>query len=133
MNEDFKINNIDKWTVKPNEDGYKSPIEMIAEDVNIKIENNIVEAVQNYDIKVDREELAKALAYDRDQYSKGFAAARKEYERPQGEWIAHITYFECSNCKHCYDYDYAEDIDPVTDLDFNFCPNCGAKMGGSEK
>ena len=25
MNENFKINNIDKWTVKPNEDGYKSP------------------------------------------------------------------------------------------------------------
>ena len=47
---------------------------------------------------------------------------------PQGEWITHITYFECSNCKHCYDYDYAEDIDPVTDLNFNFCPNCGACM-----
>ena len=69
MNEDFKINNIDKWTVKPNEDGYKSPIAMIVEDVNIKIENDIVKAVQNYDIKavqnydikVDREELAKAL------------------------------------------------------------------------
>lgn len=80
MNEDFKINNIDKWTVKPNEDGYKSPIAMVVEDVNIKIENDIIKAVQNYDIKVDREELAKALAYDRDQYSKGYAAARKEFE-----------------------------------------------------
>ena len=55
-------------------------------------------------------------------------------ERPQGEWIMHITYFECSNCKHCYDYDYAEDIDPITDLIFNFCPDCGASMkkGGAE-
>ena len=26
MNENFKINNIDKWTVKPNEDGYTSPV-----------------------------------------------------------------------------------------------------------
>lgn len=69
MNEDFKINNIDKWTVKPNEDGYTSPIAMIVEDVNIKIENDIIKAVQNYDIKVDR-----------DQYSKGYAAARKEFE-----------------------------------------------------
>lgn len=65
MNENYKINNIDKWTVKPKEDGYTSPIAMIVEDVNIKIENDIVKAVQNYDIKVDREELAKALAYDR--------------------------------------------------------------------
>ena len=57
-----------------------------------------------------------------------------EEERPQGEWIIHITYFECSNCKHCYDYDYAEDIDPITDLIFNFCPDCGASMkkGGAE-
>ena len=52
-------------------------------------------------------------------------------QRPQGEWIKHITFFECSICKHCYEYDYAEDIDPVTDLDFYFCPNCGAKMGGN--
>ena len=57
-----------------------------------------------------------------------------EKKRPQGEWIKHITYFECSCCKNCYDYDYAEDIDPVTDLSFNFCANCGADMRkGSRK
>ena len=125
MNEDFKINNIDKWTVKPNEDGYKSPIEMIAEDVNIKIENDIVEAVQNYDIKVDREELAKALAYDRDQYSKGFAAARKEYERPQGEWTFNIKWqdYECNKCHEWTRKRHGELP--------NFCPNCGARMGGA--
>ena len=104
---------------------------MIAEDVNIKIENNIVEAVQNYDIKVDREELAKALAYDRDQYSKGFAAARKEYERPQGKWIKQygksyelktkegVLVGEFTKCPKCQ-YDKARGS--------NFCPNCGASM-----
>lgn len=50
--------------------------------------------------------------------------------RPKGKWIKHITYFECSTCKHCYDYDYAEDIDPETDLSFNFCPFCGSDMRG---
>lgn len=53
--------------------------------------------------------------------------------QPKGKWIKHITYFECSNCKHCYDYDYAEDIDPITDLNFNFCPFCGAKMKGGKQ
>ena len=56
------------------------------------------------------------------------AVAEKAVKRPQGEWITHITYFECSNCKHCFEYDYAEDIDPVTDLNFKFCPNCGVEM-----
>ena len=72
MDNNIKLNNIDKWTVKKKEDGYESPIKMIVEDVNIKIENDIVKAVQNYDINVDQEELRKALAYDRDQYNKGF-------------------------------------------------------------
>ena len=123
MNENFKINNIDKWTVKPNEDGYTSPIAMIVEDVNIKIENDIVKAVQNYDIKVDREELAKALAYDRDQYSKGFAEARKKYERPQGEWIKdNWGIFHCNYCMR-----------EKQQLFNNFCSNCGARMGGGEE
>ena len=142
MNEDFKINNIDKWTVKPKEDGYKSPIEMIVEDVNIKIENDIVKAVQNYDIKVDREELAKALAYDRDQYSKGFAEAREKYETPTAELIETELTEEyrqygfdlrvvCSRCgsENSY-FTFNEDYEPisVTYIRSRFCPECGAKM-----
>ena len=142
MNEDFKINNIDKWTVKPNEDGYKSPIAMVVEDVNIKIENDIVKAVQNYDIKVDREELAKALAYDRDQYSKGFAEARKKYETPTAEWIETELTEEyrqygfdlrvvCSRCgsENSY-FHFDEDYKPisVTYIRSRFCPDCGARM-----
>ena len=52
------------------------------------------------------------------------------HEKPIGVWMLHITYFECSMCRHCYDYDYAEDIDPKADLSFNYCPNCGTKMRG---
>jgi hypothetical protein len=125
MNEDIKINNIDKWTVKPNEDGYKSPIEMIVEDLNIKIENDIVKAIQNYDIKVDREELAKALAYDRDQYSKGFAEARKKYERPQGKLIDIGNTGACNFCSVCKEF--------ILSTHYNFCPNCGAQMVRGEK
>lgn len=134
MKEDFKINNIDKWTVKPKEDGYKSPIKMVVEDVNIKIENDIIKAVQNYDIHVDREELAKALAYDRNQYDKGFADARKQYERPQGKWIVDednvfLNSKKCSNCN-----EGAEWLDGGSQFLSNYCPNCGARMqkGGAE-
>jgi len=129
MNEDFKINNIDKWTVKPNEDGYKSPIEMIVEDVHIKIENDIVKAVQNYDIKVDREELAKALAYDRDQYSKGFAEAREKYERPQGEWFYRVNGFSNMSMEYCSICNFPT---PIYLDKPNFCPNCGADMRGDK-
>lgn len=53
--------------------GYESPITMIASQVETKIENDVMTAVQHYDIQVDKEELIKALAYDRGQYEKGYA------------------------------------------------------------
>ena len=51
---------------------YQSPIEMIATEVRTKYENDCVSICQNYGFNVDRDELAKALAYDRGQYDKGF-------------------------------------------------------------
>lgn len=68
---------------------YKSPIEIIAEDVykrvSNNIENDIMTAVAYHKIKVDKEELLKALAYDRGQYGKGYddgyRAAKKEIVR----------------------------------------------------
>ena len=51
---------------------YKSPIEMIATEVQTKYENDCVSVCQRYGFNVDRDELAKALAYDRNQYDKGF-------------------------------------------------------------
>lgn len=52
---------------------YKSPIEIFKEEMQYYFDNNIVEAVQRYDIQVDKDELLKALRYDRDQYEKGYA------------------------------------------------------------
>lgn len=68
---------------------YKSPIEIIAEDVykrlSHNIENDIMTAVAYHKIRVDKEELLKALAYDRGQYGKGYddgyRAAKKELVR----------------------------------------------------
>lgn len=57
---------------------YDSPIKIIQKALETKMENDIFTAVQHYDIDVDKEELIKALRYDRDQYEKGRAAAIDE-------------------------------------------------------
>ena len=57
---------------------YESPIEIVFNQVNemfeTKMEQDVVKAVMQYDIKVDKDELLKALAYDRGQYDKGYRA-----------------------------------------------------------
>lgn len=50
---------------------YESPIELIAGQIETKIENDVMSAVQRYGINVDKDELIKALNYDRQQYAKG--------------------------------------------------------------
>lgn len=106
---------------------YKSPVEIWLDDFMNKIttqiqENNemqIMTSINQY-VAVDKEELIKALNYDRQQYEKGFADAKAEYQRPQGEWVRmdvdHKTFYYCSECHLHYEYP------------FNFCPHCGAKM-----
>ena len=71
---------------------YKSPIEIFTEEIQYHFDNNIVEAVQKYDIQVDKEELLKALIYDRDQYDKGY----QDGYRAGREAIVH-----CYDCQHC--------------------------------
>ena len=51
---------------------YQSPIDIIYTEQQTKLENSIYEAVQKVNINVDKEELIKALKYDREQYNKGY-------------------------------------------------------------
>ena len=48
------------------------PIEIIQTQIQMKMEDEIMKAVQNVGIQVDKEELLKALKYDREQYEKGY-------------------------------------------------------------
>lgn len=52
---------------------YKSPIEVMVGEMVMQYENDILKAVQDVGIDVDKEELLKALLYDRGQYEKGYA------------------------------------------------------------
>lgn len=62
---------------------YNSPIELIAGNLQTRIENDAVKVVQSYGFNVDKVELEKALKYDRDQYDKGYAAGSRNVPR----WI----------------------------------------------
>ena len=70
---------------------YKSPIELIVSEWYKQLveqqNNDIYKAVINTGVVVDKDELLKALQYDRSQYDKGFQDAMDS--------IVH-----CKDCKH---------------------------------
>lgn len=55
---------------------YESPITImhrqLANQINIQLEGEVVKAVMECNIDVNKDELIKALKYDRDQYVKGY-------------------------------------------------------------
>ena len=67
---------------------YESPIKVIYDDfvqeVTRKFDDTVIAACQNVNIVVDKEELAKALAYDRGQYLIGLEDGKKAR---RNDWI----------------------------------------------
>lgn len=75
----------------PDIEGYQSPIQQYVDDMTMKMENNVCTAVQKVGIYVDKEELIKALRYDRQQYDKGYADGYSNgYEQGRKEAIESI-------------------------------------------
>lgn len=61
---------------------YEAPISIIEtayKQIQEKQENDVLEVIASYDITVDRNELVKALRYDRGQYDKGYHDGIKEF------------------------------------------------------
>ena len=73
---DYKISKESVDKLFPNKDidimGYESPIKVIMGQMRMEQENNIYRAIRDYGVDVDKEELIKALQYDRNQYEKGY-------------------------------------------------------------
>lgn len=63
------------------ENGYKSIAEIICKDLEARFEDDVFKVVQKYDINVDKEELIKALNYDRNQYKAGYKDALEWMQR----------------------------------------------------
>lgn len=83
-----------------NMDMYQSPITELYKEIDYKIreehEKQIFEAVQNVEISVDKEELIKALKYDRDQYRKGFADAKREILDKIYKMYQDVQFMDCT-------------------------------------
>lgn len=56
---------------------YESPIKIVLGEMQTKMENDIVTAVQSYSVEIDKEELLKLINYDRDQFKKGYISGMK--------------------------------------------------------
>ncbi len=76
--------------------GYDPPINIITTEMSQMIDSEVYKAVLNCDIQVDKDELLKALAFDRKQYEKGYSDGRTSAfaEMPD---IVHC--FECQHFK----------------------------------
>ena len=57
-------------------------------------------------------------------YKKGYEDAKKEFERPHGDWIDHSEdegYLECPICEHLINSEGNKE-------ELHYCWNCGAKL-----
>lgn len=61
------------------DNNYESPIRMFQDEMTTRMENDVCKVVCSYGIDVDKDELAKALNYDRQQYEKGFKDGIKKF------------------------------------------------------
>lgn len=66
---------------------WESPIDIIYNEAHNQIkqyveeqERTIVKAIQSVGVNVDKDELVRALMYDRQQYEKGYADAKAEHQ-----------------------------------------------------
>jgi predicted Zn-dependent protease len=111
---------------------YESPItlmtEKIANDLANKTEGLIMECVQRVGVSVDKDELVRAMNYDRGQYEKGYRDGLNDAVR-HGKWIKDDVGVHCSEC-FC-GWDFLTGI-PVDVYGFRYCPNCGSQMERSE-
>ena len=71
---------------------YESPIKVIQGELETQLEGEILKAVHRVGVTVDRDELIRALRYDREQYQKGFDDTREDA----------VVVVRCQDCAHLY-------------------------------
>lgn len=59
----------------------------------------------------------------KENFDIGYEMAKNKFERPQGKWILTPDDFSSFKCSVCEKPNFWKD---------NFCPNCGADMGGDK-
>lgn len=107
---------------------YDSPIKLFQSDLKTQIENGIFKAVQEVGIDVNKEELIKALQYDRNQYDKGYSDAKRQYDRGHGHWILERSYGDGKSDYCCSVCNYDDTMYDNLLSFYKYCPYCGAEM-----
>ena len=85
---------------------YESPITLINGAFYLNLEDGVYKAVRQTGVVVDKDELIKALKYDRDQYNKGYADAKAEQKRKK--FIDIITEYPVQGGKPYFSIRYEE-------------------------
>lgn len=67
---------------------WDSPINVLYNDVVTKLEGGVLKAVQDVGITVDKQELIKALQYDRDSYRRGYTDG---VNHANADWIFRLN------------------------------------------
>lgn len=72
---------------------YESPykvsiVDEIAKEAAARFDNAVWKVTENLNIGVDKDELVKALAYDRGQYDKGYGDGYNDGKRDAWQWIS---------------------------------------------
>lgn len=92
---------------------------MVEEQENQRVDY-IMEEVRKIGIVVDKDELIKALQYDRQQYEKGYFDGKREKES--------VWYFDEDNKIRCFNCDEESYIqNPMLNREC-YCSICGCKM-----
>ena len=108
-------------TITMNE--YNCPIKMLVVDMTSELSKFIEDAMfceikQTIGFDVDKDELIKALKYDRNQYEEGYQAGKRDSMKfASWEPIEFGTSFKCSNCSCEVEWQTSQ-----------YCPDCGAYM-----
>lgn len=98
---------------------YESPIainvmDKMFNDLQVKIveenEKRIVQAVCNLGISVNKEQLLKALQFDRQQYDKGYNDAKAEYEKALDLVYQCLSNYCILPDKECWEKEFIEPI-----------------------
>ena len=79
---------------------YISPITQYETEMKLTYENGVFKAVQRVGFDVNKEELTKALLYDRGQYDKGY---KEGYAKALDDLIYTAICESCSGCTNCYE------------------------------
>lgn len=110
---------------------YKSPISLetspmewmarqIQQEADAQTMQHIMECVHRIKVNIDEDELIRALKYDRDQYTQGFADGRKSAQ-VHAHWIpsGYPEYpYRCSKCLNL----------TKEQVERSYCGSCGARM-----